>query len=77
MSMSDRPIRQCPDCGVYTSNADHTCVPYDPNYPCQTPGCGAPTVFVFISPPGVGQGRSCKNGHYHGTNRELTIEEVI
>jgi hypothetical protein len=66
--------RQCPDCKVFTSNRDHQCVKYD-GPPCQT--CSAPTVFVHIAAPGTGQGYSCQNGHYHGTNRELTIQDVI
>jgi hypothetical protein len=68
-------LRQCPDCEVYTSNADHLCVEYDPAHPCAD--CGAPSVFVFISAPGSGSGWSCKNGHYDGTCRELTLEDVI
>jgi hypothetical protein len=68
-------VRQCPDCGVYTSNDDHTCIEYTDAHPCET--CGADTVFVMIAAPGTGQGYSCRNGHYHGTNRELTREDVI
>jgi hypothetical protein len=50
-------------------------VQYDDQFPCEV--CGAPTVFVFIAAPGTGQGRSCKNNHYVGTCRELTIGDVI
>jgi hypothetical protein len=66
---------------------------YDPAYPCEheylvidsnglkprryMEKCGAPTVFVMIAAPGTGQGRSCARGHYVGTCRELTIEDVI
>lgn len=66
---------QCDNCGVMTSNESHTCVQYDPNHPC--PECGAPSVFVFVAAPGTGSGWSCKNGHYDGTNRELTIADII
>jgi ribosomal protein S27AE len=67
--------RQCPDCGVMTSNAGHICVEYDASHPC--PKCGAPSVFVHIAAPGTGSGWSCKNNHYDGTCRELTVEDVI
>lgn len=68
-------LRQCPNCKVWTSNTDHTCVEYDPNHPC--PDCGAPSVFTTIAAPGVGSGWTCQNNHYDGTVRELTAEEVI
>jgi hypothetical protein len=67
---------KCLECGVYTSNEDHQCIQYN-GPPCETPGCEAPTVFVMIGAPGIGQGRQCKAGHYHGTCRELTIADVI
>lgn len=67
--------KQCKECGVFTSNECHVCVDYDPAFPCET--CGAPTVFVMVAAPGVGQGRSCTNNHYHGTCRELTLREVM
>lgn len=71
-----RETRQCEECGVFHSNGpDHLCVDYDPAHPCET--CGAPTVFVFIAAPGTGQGRSCSNGHYHGTSRIMEPWEVI
>lgn len=66
--------RLCPDCGVMTSNADHECIVYDESVPCET--CGAGTVFVFIAAPGTGSGHHCANGHYHGTCRELTLDDV-
>ena len=72
---AERQLITCRECGVTTSNPDHRCVAYDPAHPCET--CGAPTVFVLIGAPGVGQGYSCRNGHYHGTCRELTLWDVI
>jgi len=66
---------QCDKCGVWTSNEDHACVQYEPEHPCVT--CGAPTVFVVIAAPGTGSGRSCENGHYDGSCRELTVADVI
>lgn len=62
--------------GSYTSNADHVCVEYEPEHPCETEGCDEPTVFVSIAAPGTGSGRTCKAGHFHGTCRELTAAEV-
>lgn len=71
-----RELRKCADCGVTHSNGDaHLCTRYSDAHPCET--CGAPSTFVFIAAPGVGSGWQCKNGHYDGTCRELTLEEVI
>jgi hypothetical protein len=39
--------------------------------------CGLPTVHTVIAAPGTGRGYSCTAGHYIGTCRELTIEDVI
>ena len=70
------PVQQCESCGVHHRNGPrHECVRYDVSHPCEK--CGAPTVFVMIAAPGVGQGRECKNGHYVGTCRELTLAEVM
>ena len=44
---------------------------------CEVEGCSEPTVFVQIAAPGTGSGYSCRAGHYTGTCRELTPEEVI
>jgi hypothetical protein len=44
--------------------------------PCEVEGCNEPTVFVQIAAPGTGSGRECLGGHYVGTCRELTPEEV-
>lgn len=66
---------ECPSCHVTTSNGPmHLCVEYDDAHPCSV--CGAGTVFVMIAAPGTGSGRECANGHYVGTCRELTIDEV-
>lgn len=45
--------------------------------PCTVEGCSEPTVFVRIAAPGTGCGNECRAGHYDGTCRELTPEEVI
>ena len=66
---------QCEKCGTHTNFEDHVCLEWDDKYPCET--CGAPTLYVFIGAPGTGQGRECKNGHYHGTCRILDPSEVI
>jgi len=66
---------KCDRCGVYHFNAEHVCVEYDAEHPCGE--CGAPSVFVFIAAPGTGSGWECKNGHYDGTCRELTLADVI
>ena len=50
-------------------------IQYTDEHPCVE--CGAPTIFVMIAAPGVGQGYECKNGHYDGTWRELTLADVI
>lgn len=73
--MSAREPRQCERCGAYTSNADHICVEYTDAHPCET--CGADTVFVTVAAPGTGRGYSCRNGHYHGTCRELMLGDVV
>ena len=65
----------CAGCNAYYFNATHICVPYDPASPCVT--CGAAMVTQTVAAPGVGAGRQCRNGHYHGTCRELTPEEVV
>lgn len=71
--MTDLTYREC--CGVYSANEEHTCVPYDESHPC--PKCGAPSVFAFVGAPGTGSGWVCKNNHFDGTVRELTLAEVI
>ncbi len=73
MNASD--LNQCESCGVWTSNADHICVEYDPAVPCTT--CGAGTVFTTVAAPGTGSGRACANGHYDGSARELSRAEVV
>jgi hypothetical protein len=56
----ERELRQCPDCKVFTSNDDHTCLVYS-GPPCTT--CGEPTVDAFIGAPGYGKVRTCRLGH--------------
>lgn len=68
--------RRCPSCANYYYGAEHTCIEYDAANPCSVPGCEAPTVWVSVAAPGTGSGRTCKAGHYVGTCRELTAEEV-
>ena len=68
-------LTRCAECGVWTSNADHVCVEYDPNFPCDE--CGKGTVYVFLGAPGSGQGRICPENHYAGTSQELTLADVI
>lgn len=70
--MNNEP-RYCATCDSYDFNAEHICVVYD-GPPCVT--CQAPTVFVTIAAPGIGQGWSCKNNHFHGKSRLLTAEEA-
>lgn len=67
--------KYCEKCEVYYYNADHLCVEYDEAHPCAT--CGKGTVFVFVSAPGTGSGRVCKDNHFDGYSRELTLAEVI
>ncbi len=52
--------RQCPDCLLYTRDADHVCVTYD-GPACGT--CGQPTALFTVDAPGYGTGRTCRNGH--------------
>ena len=52
--------RQCPECGVYTFNDDHTCVVYT-GPPCSE--CGAPTIHFTYGAPGIGGGDRCARGH--------------
>lgn len=73
--MPSNDLRRCDKCGLWTSNEDHICTEYSPDHPCEV--CGADTVFSFIAAPGTGSGWSCKNGHYVGTYRELTLADVI
>jgi len=72
--MSTQP-RRCSDCGAHTYNPEHICIRYDESEPCSD--CGAGTIHVHIAAPGTGSGRSCANGHYHGTCRELQPWEVV
>jgi hypothetical protein len=55
--------RECPRCGVWTSNADHRCVEYT-GPACQI--CGAGTVAGFYGAPGIGRFETCANGHELG-----------
>lgn len=71
--MSETPNR-CPHCGVFYYDAEHICVVYNEEHHC--PVCDAPSVFVTVAAPGTGAGWTCRNGHYEGTCRELTPEEV-
>jgi hypothetical protein len=59
--------RQCPDCLLYTSNADHVCVTYD-GPACGT--CGEPTTLFTVDAPGYGTGRTCRNGHGEHLTRD-------
>ena len=59
--------RQCPDCLVYTSDADHVCVTYD-GPACGT--CGEPTALFTFDAPGYGTGRTCCNGHGEHLTRD-------
>jgi hypothetical protein len=59
--------RQCPDCLLYTSDADHVCVTYD-GPPCGT--CGEPTALFTVEAPGYGTGRTCRNGHGEHLTRD-------
>lgn len=73
--MSDRELRLCKKCGVYTSNDDHVCIEYD-GPPC--PECGAGTVCCEAGAPGVGHSVVCQNGHVvESTVRVLEAHEVI
>lgn len=70
------PYAYCPDCKLWGGqwvDGRHLCTVYD-GPPCET--CGAPTVFVTVAAPGTGSGRTCRVGHFHGTCRELTIDDV-
>jgi hypothetical protein len=51
--------RRCPDCKVWTSNADHTCVVYD-GPACH---CGAGTTVAEVGAPGHGLRIVCRVGH--------------
>lgn len=71
-STSPEP-RQCADCGVWTFNADHTCLGYG-GPPCAI--CGAPTLHFTYGAPGIGGGDQCRQGHItNDTGRILTLDE--
>jgi hypothetical protein len=59
--------RQCSECLLYTSDADHACATYD-GPACGT--CGEPTALFTFDAPGYGTGRTCRNGHGEHLTRE-------
>jgi hypothetical protein len=70
---------KCPACNHYGGqwiDGHHLCTVYD-GPQCKQPGCTSGTVFVTVAAPGTGSGWTCQNGHYTGTCRILTLNDVI